>query len=298
MVYAVEHPHALPEDPTNEVQMKVAVVTDSAANLPRDVVEKHGIIVVPMILKFGERALLDGVDLPAGDFYKALVEERVPVSTSGPSEGDFRQVFEGALSKADAVVCVTVASFVSATFSTALSAAKDFDDRVKLVDSKSASLGEGLVALGAAEAAEQGSSTDEVVSLAEDLVRRTTFAATINTFEFLRRSGRVNALFAYAGTTLNIKPVFAFRGGKLEQLGRPRTRSRAIDRVVEEVRSAAQEGPLTLGIAHADCTEEAEALRVRLEAEIPHVGDTFVSPFTPLMGAHTGPGVLGVGFHA
>jgi DegV family protein with EDD domain len=222
----------------------------------------------------------------------------VPVSTSGPSEGDFRQAFETALAKADAVVCVTVASFVSATYSTALSAAKDFGDRVRMVDAKSASLGEGMVAWGAAEAGEQGRSIDEVVARAEDLVRRTTFAATINTFEFLRRSGRVNALFAYAGTTLNIKPVFAFRGGKLEQLGRPRTRSRAIDRLVDEVRAASAQGPLRLGIAHADCTEEAEALRVRLEAEIPHTGETIVSPFTPLMGAHTGPGVLGVGFHA
>jgi DegV family protein with EDD domain len=278
--------------------MKVAVVTDSAANLPRDVVDLHGILVVPMILKFGERALLDGIDLPTGDFYKALVEERVPVSTSGPSEGDFREAFDRALSSADAVVCVTVASFVSATFSTAVSAAKDFGDRVKIVDSKSASMGEGMVSLGAGVVAEEGRSADEVVAHAEDLVRRTTFVATINTFEFLRRSGRVNVMLAYAGTALNIKPVFAFRGGKIEQLGRPRTRSRAIDRLVDEVRTASEQGPLHLGIAHADCTDEAEALRVRLEAEIPHVGETIVNPFTPLMGAHTGPGVLGVAFHA
>jgi DegV family protein with EDD domain len=148
------------------------------------------------------------------------------------------------------------------------------------------------------EAAAAGQSVDEIVSLAQDVVRRTTFVATINTFEFLRRSGRVNALLAYAGTALNIKPVFAFRRGKIEQLGRPRTRSRAIDRLVDEVRTASEQGPLHLGIAHADCTEEAEALRVRLEAEIPHVGETIVSAFTPLMGAHTGPGVLGVAFYA
>ena len=275
--------------------MKIAVVTDSASNLPRDLVESCDIHVVPMILKFGERALLDGIDMPPEQFYKALVEEKVAVSTSGPSVGDFAAAFERALSGADGVVCVNVASFVSATYGTAVSAAKEFDGRVRVVDSKSASLGEGFVALEAARAGASSADLDAVVARAEQVVEQVCFAATINTFEFLRRSGRVNALFAYAGTALNIKPVFAFRHGKLEQLGRPRTRQRAIDRIVEEVQAASSRGPLHLGVAHADCEEEAEQLLARLTAEIPHV-ETFISPFTPLMGSHTGPGVLGVGF--
>jgi DegV family protein with EDD domain len=275
--------------------MRVAVVTDSASNLPSELAESCGVRVVPMILKFGERALLDGIDIPPGQFYKALVEEDVPVSTSGPSAGDFRAAFEAGLSDADAVVCVTVASFVSATYSTAVSATKDFGDRVRVVDSRSASLGEGFVALEAARAGASGADLDAVVARAEAVADRMTFVATINTFEFLRRSGRVNAVLAYAGTALHIKPVFAFRGGKIEQLGRPRTRERAIDRLVEEVRAASAQGPLHLGVAHADCEEEAEVLLERLKAEIPNV-ETLLSPFTPLMGAHTGPGVLGVAF--
>src|ERR1051325_11506115 len=107
--------------------MKIAVVTDSASNLPRELVDSCSIEIVPMILKFGDRALLDGIDMPPGQFYKALVEEKVAVSTSGPSVGDFAAAFERALSGADGVVCVNVASFVSATYSTAVSAAKEFD---------------------------------------------------------------------------------------------------------------------------------------------------------------------------
>ncbi len=277
--------------------MKTAVVTDSASNLPRELAESEGISLVPMILKFGERALLDGVDMPPGQFYKALVEEKVAVSTSGPSVGDFKAALERALEGADGVVCVNVASFVSATYSTAVSAAREFDGTVRVVDSKSASLGEGFVALEAARAGARGDGLDAVVARAEQVVDQVCFAATINTFEFLRRSGRVNALFAYAGTALNIKPVFAFRGGKIEQLGRPRTRARAIERLVEEVHEASARGPLHLGVAHADCEEEAEQLLARLKAEIPSV-ETLISPFTPLMGAHTGPGVLGVAFFA
>jgi len=277
--------------------MRIAVVTDSASNLPRDLVDSCSIHMVPMILKFGERALLDGIDMPPGEFYKALVEQKVNVSTSGPSQGDFETAFEQALSGADGVVCVNVASFVSATYSTAVAAAKRFDGKVRVVDSRSASLGEGFVALEAARAGADGADLDAVVARAEAVANQVCFAATINTFEFLRRSGRVNALFAYAGTALNIKPVFAFRGGKIEQLGRPRTRARAIDRLLEEVREASVRGPLHLGVAHADCEEEAEQLLARLKAEIPHV-ETFISPFTPLMGSHTGPGVLGVAFFA
>ncbi len=273
--------------------MRVAVVTDSAANLPPAIVDSHGIHVVPMILKFGERELRDGVDMPQGSFYKALVEERVPVSTSAPSVGDFRDGFEAALAHADAVVCVTVASFVSASHDTANGAARDFGDRVTVVDSRSASLGEGFPVLAAARLAQTGADADAVAACAREVVDRTSFVATINTFEFLRRSGRVNAALAYAGTALNIKPIFAFRGGGIEQLGRVRSRARAIDRLLEVTREAAAQGPLRLGIAHADCAEEAEALRSSIAAEIQTV-ETILSEFTPLMGAHTGPGVLAV----
>jgi DegV family protein with EDD domain len=276
--------------------MPVAVVADSAANLPPDVAARHRISVVPMILKFGERELRDGVDFPEGGFYRALVEEAVPVSTSAPAIGDFRDAFARALDGgADAVACVTVASFVSASHASALTAAREFGARVAVVDSKSASLGEGFVALEAARAAGAGASLDDTVARAEEIVSRAQLVATINTFEFLRRSGRVSSVLAYAATTLNIKPVFAFRGGKLEQMGRPRTRARAVGKVLDAVREAASAGPLHLGVCHADCAEEAEELRARVEGEV-ECSEVLVSEFTPLMGAHTGPGVLGAAF--
>lgn len=275
--------------------MSVAVVTDSAANLPVDVVEHHGIAVVPMILKFGDRLYRDGIDFPEGGFYRALVQEQVPASTSAPSTGDFQEAFARALQTADTAVCVTVASFVSASFEAASGAARAFGGRVRVVDSRSASLGEGFVALEAARAAGSGGDLDAVDARAREIVRRASLVATIDTFEFLRRSGRVNSVMAYAATTLNLKPVFAFRGGALEQLGRPRTRARALERVMTEVRAAGELGPLHLGIVHADCPDDAARLRSAIEAELSTV-ETFVSEFTPLMGAHTGPGVVGAAF--
>jgi len=275
--------------------VRVAVVTDSASNLPREVIAEHGIHVVPMILKFGEEVLYDGVDLDVQDFYRRLVDEQVPASTSAPSAGDYRDVFERALADADVTVCVTVASFLSVSHEAAVQAAASFGERVRVVDSGSASLGEGLAVLEAARAASDGAGADQVAARAADVASRTAFVATIDTFEFLRRGGRVNALMAYAATTLNIKPVFAVRGGKVEQLGRPRTRARALDRIVEEVRRGAGHGRPRIGVAHANCAEEAAALAERLRAEF-DPKETLVSAFTPLMGAHTGPGVLGVAF--
>ncbi len=275
--------------------MSVRIVTDSAATLPADLVASLSIDVVPMYLKFGDTVYRDGVDLPPGDFYQRLATEQVAVSTAGASVGDFHNAFDAALRSADAVVCVTVASFVSVTFTSASLAARDFADRVTVIDSASASMGQGFVALEAARAAAAGAGADQVADAARRVAARTQVVATIDTFEYLRRSGRVHALMAYAGTALGIKPVFAFRGGKVEQLGRPRSRSRAVQRVVDEVVEAAQAGPLYLAVCHAAAEAEAHALLDRLVTECKPV-ESHLTEFTPLMGAHTGPGLLGAAF--
>lgn len=273
--------------------MSTAVVTDSAANLPAEIIGEHGISVVPMYLKFGETVYQDGVDLPRDEFYAKLAREEVPVSTAAPSVGDFREAFERALEHADDVVCVTVASFVSVSYESARAAANEVGARVKVVDSKSASMGEGWAVLEAARLGSTGAGLDDVTARAEEVARRTQLAATINTFEFLRRSGRVHALLAYAGTALNIKPVFALRGGKIEQLGRPRSRSRAIERILDETRPLAARGPLHCAVAHAAVPDEAEGLLSRITDEL-ECAETLLTEFTPLMGAHTGPGVLAI----
>jgi len=273
----------------------VRILTDSAATLPAATVAEHGIDVLPMYLKFGDELYRDGVDLPPGDFYDRLQTETVPVSTAGASVGDFHDAFAMALKKADAVVCVTVASFVSVTYTSASIAARDFGGRVIVVDSASASMGEGFIALEAARAAAAGGDAESVAVRARDVAARTQVVATINTFEYLKRSGRVHALMAYAGTALGIKPVFAFRGGTVEQLGRPRSRSKAVERVADEVRAAAARGPLHLAVCHAAAPGEARALLDRLTAELAPA-EAHLAEFTPLMGAHTGPGLLGAAF--
>jgi len=272
--------------------MKTRIVTDTAANIPPELVVEHGIHTVPMYLKFGATVYQDGIDLPPSEFYPMLEREEVPVSTAAPSVGDYREAFARALTDAEGVVCVTVASFVSVSYEAARAAAAEMA-RVRVVDSRSASMGEGFAALEAARLAAGGASVEECAARAEEIAGRTQLCATINTFEYLRRSGRVHALLAYAGTALNIKPVFALRGGRIEQLGRPRSRSRALDRLVEETRPLADRGPVHCAVAHAAAAEEAGHLLERIRAEI-ECAETLVTEFTPLMGAHTGPGVVAI----
>jgi DegV family protein with EDD domain len=272
----------------------VAIVADSAANLPADLARDLGIVTVPLYLRLGDEVFRDGVDLTPGDFYARLVEGRVPASTASPSVGDlldaFRSTGEGE------IVCVTVAGSMSSVANDARLAADRFDGRVQIVDSRSASMAEGFVALAAARAARAGGSLDQVAERARDVAGRTVLLATVDTFEFLRRSGRVNRLQAYAATMLDVKPVFRFEGGEVSPAGRPRTRRRALASLVEQARDRIGERPVHLAGFHAAATEDAEHVVDEIAAASNMV-ERHVGPVTPVIGANVGPGLVGVAYY-
>jgi DegV family protein with EDD domain len=272
----------------------VAVVADSAANLPSALARELGIEVVPMYLTFGERVYRDGTDLTPEDFYERLAPGGEPATTSVPSPGDFLEGYQR--TGARAIVCVTVASSMSSSGQQATLAAERFDGRVEVVDSMTASMAEGFVAVEAARAASAGSSLEEVVARAREVVGRSRLLATVGTFEFLQRSGRVTKFQAYAATMLDIKPVFGFRGGEIVPVARTRTRRRALDRIVEDTIADAGGRPLHLAVIHAAARDEAEELMERLAARA-HVVERVITSVTPVIGAHTGPGLLGTAYY-
>ena len=271
----------------------VAVVADSAANLPPDVAQELCIEIVPMYLKLGEDAYRDGSDLSLTDFYRRLVSGRSRATTSTPSPGDFLEAFRR--TGQSEVVCVTVASTMSASYQEALLAATRFDGRVEVVDSMSASMAEGFVALEAARAAASGASLEQVASHGREIAPKTWLFATVDSFEFLRRSGRVNRLQAYAATMLDMKPVFRFQGAEATPVGRPRTRRRALSRVIDESLMAIGDHPVHLAGIHASAEEEARQIVDRVSAKA-NVVEGFVVEVTPVIGAHTGPGLVGTAF--
>lgn len=271
----------------------VVVAADSAANLPDALARRLRITTVPMYLKFGQAAYRDGLDMAPDDFYARLLRDQEPASTAAPSPGDFLEAFKA--TGADEVVCVTVASTMSASHQAARLAAERFGGLVEVIDSRGASMAEGFVALAAARAAAAGHPLAEVASRARAAAARARLVATVDTFEFLLRSGRVNKLQAYAATVLDIKPVFAFRDGEASAVARPRTRRRALERVADEVGGRAGGRPIRLALLHA--AAEPDALELgRLIGGRVEILERHVVEVTPVIGAHTGPGLVGAAF--
>ncbi|HYT30383.1 MAG TPA: DegV family protein, partial [Actinomycetota bacterium] len=224
----------------------VAVVADSAANVPPDLAGELRIELVPLYLKFGDTEYRDGVDMAPRDFYRRLVRDEEPASTATPSPADFLGAYERTGERE--IVCVTIASTMSGSHQQARVAAGRFDGQVEVVDSTNASMAEGFVAAEAARAAAAGGSMVEVAARARRVASKARLFATVDTFEFLRRSGRVTKLQAYAATVLDIKPVFAFRDGEAAPAGRPRTRRRALDLLVERTLAETDGRPVHLAV--------------------------------------------------
>jgi DegV family protein with EDD domain len=276
------------------VPVVVAIVADSAANLPGVTVRELGIEVVPMYLNLGDRVFRDGADLTPEDFYVRLLRDRERASTSTPSPGDYLEAFER--TGQSEVLCVTVAASMSSSNHQAVMAAGLFDGRVEVIDSSSASMGEGFVAMEAARRAATGASLEEVAERARQVAGLTNLYATVDTFEFLRRSGRVTKLQAWAATVLDIKPVFGFRGGDISPVARPRTRRRAIEVVIERSLAEIRGMRVHLGVFHAAAQEDAAQIAARIGARANIVESVMVA-VTPVIGAHTGPGLVGTAFY-
>ena len=273
--------------------MSVAIVADSAANLPPALASELGIEVVPMYLKFGDQVFRDGVDMTPADFYERLVTDGVAASTSTPSPGDYLAAYER--TGRGEIVCVTVASSMSSSHQQASLAAERFAGDVEVVDSKSAAMAEGFVAVEAARAAAGPSSLNEVAARAREVSALTRLYATVDTFEFLRKSGRVTKLQAYAATMLDIKPVFEFKDGEAIPVSRSRTKRKALTRIVEDAVAEMGNRPVHLAALHAAALGEAEDVAERI-ADRANVVEKVVTEVTPVIGAHTGPGLVGVAF--
>jgi DegV family protein with EDD domain len=269
----------------------VAVVTDSASNVPAVLAQELGIRVVPLWLRLGEDEYRDGVDMPPGRFYERLANDGERASTAAPSAADFLEAFER--TGVREVVCITVAATMSAVFQQARSAAEQFDGTAIVVDSMNASMAEGFVVVEAARAAAKGAPADQVAHRARQVSGRCSLFATLGTFEFLQRSGRVNRLQAYAGTILDINPVFAFRLGEPAGVARPRTRRRALERVATEAVEAIGVRTARIAAIHADAEADARVLLDAVTAQA-SVIERHVVEVTPVVGAHTGPGLVGI----
>jgi DegV family protein with EDD domain len=270
----------------------VAVVTDSTADLIPELVARHSITVVPLTVNLDGQSYHDGVDITAAEFYAKLQRSSSHPTTSQPSPGQFKEAYERLLADHEEVVSIHISAKLSGTMSSAQQAAQMIgDERVHVLDSQFASMPLAALVLVAASRAALGADASEVI---EDVTRvraaaRCYFA--VSTLEYLRRGGRIGSAGALLGSVLQIKPILAIEDGQVVPLERVRTHERALHRLVELTRSVDRAGGLCLVIGHAAAEPAAQALAERLEGIAESL---IVQPLGPVVGAHAGPGTVGV----
>jgi DegV family protein with EDD domain len=274
---------------------RVAVVTDSTANLPEELVARYGIRVVPLRVAIGGPAGSDGTEVSTQEIARALGERRITVTTSRPAPAEFTAAYREVLEAgAEAVVSVHLSAELSGTCEAAAFAADNTDDPVTVVDSRSTAMGLGFVVLAAAEAAGAGGDLAAVTAAARQTIDRTTTLFYVDTLEHLRRGGRIGAAAALLGTALSVKPILYVKDGAVVVREKVRTTGRALARLQELAVEAAGDDGCDLAVQHLASPERAAELQKELLARIPKVGHVVASEVGAVVGAHTGPGVLGV----
>ncbi len=270
--------------------MSVTVVTDSAASLPREAAAELGVVVVPMTLVVGGIQYADG-DLSPGELLTRLQAEAV--TTASPSPGDIVKRIED--QRGDDAVILTISSQMSATYDVARTACRYLgEDRVRVVDTRTAAGGQGLVVIAAAEAAARGASLDEVVEVAQGVAARVRLVASLQSLDALARSGRVPGAAAWAGRFLGVRPLFEFGEGQARPLRPALSQQAALDRIVGYcLKEKEGDAQLIAAVLHAQAPELAQEVSRHL-AESEPTARLFAAPFSSVMVAHTGPGLIGL----
>ena len=276
---------------------KVVVVTDSNATVPEALVRELGIRVVPILLNVAGRTYRDGVDMTPDEFYRMLRTTTQVPTTSSPSMGGFVRVFAAAGQEAAGIVAIVLPPQLSAIHNLAVMATQLVDGPpIRVVDSGTVAMAQGFVVLEAARAAAAAAALEEVVARAEEVASKVRFYAVLETLEYLHRGGRIDGAASWVGSMLQITPVLRVLDGRVEPFARPRTRRRAIQVMLDEIAKQVSDRPVHVAICQADALEEAEDLKRGVE-ELFDCTELYVTEFTPVMGAHTGPGLLGVAFY-
>jgi DegV family protein with EDD domain len=280
---------------------RIAIVTDSTADMPPQMAAAAGITVVPLYVRFGSEELRDGVDITPERFWERLLTPGSPFpSTAAPSPGTFKETFEAIFADgADAIVCVTIGSGLSGTFGSATVAVGMLPGReIHVIDTGTTSMGTGIAALLAADLASTGMAAADVTANVRGRLGDLDLYVAVDTLEYLHRNGRLSAARAAIGTLLSVKPIITVRDGVVVLFDKPRTRGKARERVIELVAATAIER-LSILYTPTSTREEIDDFRERLVARIPGGVDpsrVTTSLIGATTGPHLGPGMVGAVF--
>jgi len=276
--------------------VSVAVVTDSTAYIPADLLERYGIDVVPLYVVLPGRSGREGREIGPEEVAAALATRGQRVSTSRPTPGDFVAAYRRRLGAgADRLVSIHLSSELSSTSDAARLAASQVGEHlVTVIDSRSAAMGTGFAVLAAARAAAGGADVEEVAGLARDTAAASRTFFVVDTLEHLRRGGRIGTAAAALGSALAVKPLLHMKDGRVVPLEKVRTFGRALSRLVQRAVEAAGDEPVSIAVHHLAAPERAERLAADLRDRLPAMKELFVSELGAAIGAHVGPGAVGI----
>ncbi|GBF10528.1 DegV family protein [Tepidibacillus sp. HK-1] len=274
---------------------KIAVVTDSTAYLTKDIIEKYHIHVVPLAINFGTRSYREGLDLSTEDFYDMLkVEQELP-TTSQPAIGDFVKLYEELAKEYDEAIAIHLSSGISGTMNTSLAAANMVEGiHVEVIDSEIACYAQGFMVIEAAQMVTEGKKLEEIKSRIEWIVKNIKAYFVVDDLSHLHRGGRLNAAQMIVGSILKIKPIIYFQDKKLEPFEKVRTKKKAFERILQLLDGDLKNGgKFKVSVIQGNVIEEAEELLNKIKETYSNV-EVNISDFGPVIGAHTGPGTIGI----
>lgn len=277
---------------------KVAIVTDSTCNLPADLVEQYNIHVIPQILNWEGKSLLDQIDITTRDFYDRLPQSSDLPKTSQPAPGQFTEFYTQVAENAESIVAIFVSEFLSGTLQSAhLGAQAMADYPIEIVDSRSVSLGLGLLVTAAARYAAEGHDYKEVAEYTRSLAPRLRVIFVVDTLEYLHKGGRIGGAQRLMGSVLSIKPILHLEDGRIEPLASVRTKSKAIQSMIDTIVGEMQgKEHIHAGIIHAAAPESAAYVEQMLLAQVTPE-ELLTNELTPVIGANVGPGIVGMGYY-
>jgi DegV family protein with EDD domain len=280
---------------------QVAIVTDSTAYLPNDLLKKYSITVVPQILIWGDETLQDGVDILPDEFYKRLRTAKVMPTTSQVAIVTVKAAFENLLEAGYDVLGIFISAKLSGTMQSAIQAKAMLPkaaDKIVVLDSNSTAMAMGFHVLTTARAAQEGANLLACQKLAEEAQKHTGVYFVVDTLEFLHRGGRIGGAQAMLGSALNLKPLLELRDGRIESVEKVRTKGKAINRMIElVVERTAGRTPVRLATLHANAEGEAKSALTAAAARLNPV-EQILASVSPAIGTHAGPGTVGLAYMA
>jgi DegV family protein with EDD domain len=279
----------------------VAIVTDSICCLPRDLVERYGIGIVPIGLLVQGKVYRDLVDITPSEAYEFFLQDPERFNTSPASPGHYLEAYREASARAKSIICVTLSSKLSTGYDMARIAKEQAETElpqtsIVVLDSQTVTAAEGFVALAGARAAAEGKDLAEVVAVAEEVRDKVAFLAFLDTIRYVYRTGRIPKVAANIGSMLNIRPILTSSSGLVRFKSIARNTEQGINRLLGIMKGKVGKSLVHVAVMHAYAPDEAEKLREKISSEF-HCAELWVTEFSPVMGYATGTGTLGLAFY-